>query len=430
MVQYFEEMDNYMRENQILKTHTDLVEEDRWKEENRGILNFNQETDNGCQLFTQKISFTSPDHMAASGRKPDAAMRNDEEIKSDVPDLLQPLDHYEERTSQDQVEKSTSSKEDELTSKRKSKISDKERARRARQRKKKYYEDLEKRCENLETAYHKLTKELEYCKHKLSIYENNSDANLNKGFQDLEKQFFERVIDFIEKSDNAVNCVETFKKIGKSYGAFGEEKVKILDNCINMFLENAFSGSMIKQDLYILDKKFPTTFAEKESFMKMKKFQQFEKYPDEFVRDWVLQRELVLKKKEQFNNEILNAIPVLTDIKKGMEDGLKCLFEGRDLIYRALMKYDVLHSLYEGRILPRNYTINLMKEVKQSSFTISYKDVFGIQENKIEVEEDIEIPNQKALKKLRVNAFKMDPKLPIPTNLSGTFKYTHMRLVR
>ena len=51
------------------------------------------------------------------------------------------------------------------------KISDKERARKSRIRKKKYYEDLESRVVYLEDRCEKLTHELEYCKHKLHLYE-------------------------------------------------------------------------------------------------------------------------------------------------------------------------------------------------------------------------------------------------------------------
>jgi len=48
----------------------------------------------------------------------------------------------------------------------KGRITNKERARRARQRKKQYYEDLEKRIEYLDKKVQQLTKELEFSKQK------------------------------------------------------------------------------------------------------------------------------------------------------------------------------------------------------------------------------------------------------------------------
>lgn len=193
-------------------------------------------------------------------------------------------------------------------------------------------------------ANQKLTKELEYINHKYSLLESN------KGLEKFEKLFFERMIEFLEKADDQVNCCEIFEKIGKSYSAFGTEKVKILDSCMNMFLENVFAGSNIKQDLWILDKKYPQTAAEKDKFLKMKKFQQYETYPDEHVRDRIFQRSKIFSNKEEFLNDLKNAMPVYTTVKSLMKEGISTLLKGKDQIYSALMKYDTAHNMSEGRI--------------------------------------------------------------------------------
>ena len=77
-----------------------------------------------------------------------------------------------------------------------SRMSNKERARKARQRKKKYYEDLEARVGYLEELCKKLTKELQFHKHKVRLYECT-----NRGGEKEELNRDIRVIDnLIEKA--------------------------------------------------------------------------------------------------------------------------------------------------------------------------------------------------------------------------------------
>jgi len=59
------------------------------------------------------------------------------------------------------------------------KITNKERARKARQRKKKYYEDLEDRVTALEKENINLKQELEYCKQKINFLNKGVDKNVS-----------------------------------------------------------------------------------------------------------------------------------------------------------------------------------------------------------------------------------------------------------
>lgn len=175
MLQYLEEMDKLLNKSNSARTQNDLIPADDQMEDNyledsvqfgyskgRELVPTNQIDDaEGFPLdnFDQKLSLD--DDMGEGEHKND-----EEEEKSDTPDQSStPTQKNGFKTP------STESKDDE-TGKTKQKLSNKERARRARQRKKKYYEDLEKRAEYLEDKATKMAKEIEYLKHKLRFYEN------------------------------------------------------------------------------------------------------------------------------------------------------------------------------------------------------------------------------------------------------------------
>ena len=71
------------------------------------------------------------------------------------------------KTKSDSSVKESKPDDEEEPKFKKPKMTNKERARNARQRKKQYYEDLEKRAEYLEKKVVQLNSELDYCKRKL-----------------------------------------------------------------------------------------------------------------------------------------------------------------------------------------------------------------------------------------------------------------------
>lgn len=125
--------------------------------------------------------------------------------------------------------------------------SDKERSRKFRQRKKRYYEGLEKRVSELEEQNEKLSKELDYYKEKLQGYQSGSTTRSQFGRESLSSKFFSEYQNYVEKAkEDDPNLFQGIKKIIESYGVFGHEKVKLLDNSFDMLFENIMSGSGIK----------------------------------------------------------------------------------------------------------------------------------------------------------------------------------------
>mmetsp|Transcript_16828 Transcript_16828/g.14756 ORF Transcript_16828/g.14756 Transcript_16828/m.14756 type:complete len:222 (-) Transcript_16828:64-729(-) len=217
-------------------------------------------------------------------------------------------------------------------------------------------------------------------------------------------------------------------KIGKNYGPFGIEKVKILDHSFDMFLENILSGPGIKQEFYSIDRDLPKNFTEIQSFMKMKKYQQYESIPDEYVREYLLAKQVCLNEKNEFNNEFKNKVVMIQSIKDEMKEGVNKLLQGKEEIYKSLRKYDVLHLMYEGRTFNKEIAINHINEMKQCATTLTYKDVFGIKTEEVDVTEEVLLPEPKVYKKLRVHTYGIDPKASHPSVLKGTWKVNRLVL--
>ena len=97
-----------------------------------------------------------------------------------------------------------------------------------------------------------------------------------------------------------------------------------------------------------------------------------------------------------------------------MKEGISILFQGKDIIYKALRRYEVLHLMHEGITINTNDAIGYIKDIKQSSFNLSYQEVFGIQSKDNEIVEEVKIPYPKVFKKMRIHNYGMDSKLDHP----------------
>lgn len=230
----------------------------------------------------------------------------------------------------------------------------------------------------------------------------------------------------MENAKNQDSWYEGINKINIKYGPFGEEKVRILENSFDMFLENIISGPGVKQEFYSIDKDMPRTFSENQSFLKMKKYQQYEKYPDEIVREYIISKAGWVETKNEFNNDLENRMLMIRFLKEDMIEGIEKLFEGKEIIYKCLRKYDNLSLMKEGRKFDKESWLEFIRNMKVSNF--SYKDVFGIETIHKEVEESIAVPNPKILKKLRVNTYGMEPSSNHPNVLKGKFKVRELVL--
>ena len=273
-----------------------------------------------------------------------------------------------------------------------------------------------------------MDKEIKYLKHKLRLYEFKKDPTYEDN-QDYESNVFKRIEDWIKTEGDKVSCYDGMRVIGKKFGPFGTEKIKILENSFDMFLENIVSGPGLKQEFYAVDKDFPKTFAENESFLKMKKYQQYESIPDEYLRDYVLNKKCCTSDRNEFNNEMKNKLVIAKTLKEEMKQGIEKLFNGKDQIYAALRRYDVLQQMHEGRSVEKCDALSIIKEMKQLAWGLTYKDVFGIQANDIEVEEVVKVPEPKVFKKMRVHSYGMDPKGYHPTEISEKYQVRQLSFV-
>lgn len=144
--------------------------------------------------------------------------------------------------------------------------------------------------------------------------------------------------------NNDGRLMETIKNIQKGYSNIGDEKRKILDGSFDLFMENILCGTDFKSMFYSVDKGVPSSFAEAQSYLKMKKFQKYELYPDEKFRDFLDIKLPMAKNEEEYRHLIINKIPILTEIKEEIKEGISYLYKGKEIVYKALMKNDTLHD--------------------------------------------------------------------------------------
>ena len=133
----------------------------------------------------------------------------------------------------------------------KGRITNKERARRARQRKKQYYDDLERRAEYLEKKVQQLTKELEFTKQKNLIIEGKVESKEKE--EAIGNCLMEDIINLVNAAEGE-HILQEWNKFQINYGPYGPEKIKIMDFAFKSIIENMLWG-MTKLTLYSIEKK-------------------------------------------------------------------------------------------------------------------------------------------------------------------------------
>ena len=121
---------------------------------------------------------------------------------------------------------------------------------------------------------------------------------------------------YIKSNDVDIPSInELLYKSASLYGAFGSEKMKVLEKSFDGFVENIMSGANLKLAFYIADKPMPTTFLALERFKKMKKFQKYEEYPDMHLREYLEWRANTITNREELYEHTKNKIVLVSKIK-------------------------------------------------------------------------------------------------------------------
>ena len=223
----------------------------------------------------------------------------------------------------------------------KPRMSNKERAKKARERKKKYYDELEQKVGHYEELLKKMAREVHYYQHKCRLYE-LAARDTSSNLKNIEVKMVDGMIEKLNLIDSDdIEFIDTLHDLSEGYSALGEEKLKVLENSFDMFLESILIGTDFKAVFYAADKELPQTFADCQSYLKMKKFQKFEKFPDEKLRDFLNTKLPLIEGNEEYNNFILNKMPLIKALKEEMREGISKLFEGKEIVYKALMKQDI-----------------------------------------------------------------------------------------
>jgi len=230
MAQYLEEMDNILKKNTVVKAPEELME---LTSEGK-LSNFEHESQfNLDQIPDQSIGFDFGHTSAFNGSvfAENAPVEEDKEAdnivlpleednKSSIEEDLEKLKISKPKKRETKKEKTTKTKDSFKEPKAKSKVrvSDKERARKSRLRKKKYYEDLENKVHYLEDLCKTLTKEVQFYKDKIRNQENNADKNTFKTHLEREACIMTAMQERIKSIDHDdFKVFETINVLSKNF---------------------------------------------------------------------------------------------------------------------------------------------------------------------------------------------------------------------
>lgn len=440
MAQYLEEMDNILKKNTVAKPPEELME---LTSEGK-VSNFDPESQiNLEEMPDQGIGFDFGHTSAFNGSVfTETPSLNDittpEETKENDTVMTPPEDN---KSIEEEIEKLEISKPKKRNTKKKNsdpeesfkepktkakqRVSDKERARKSRLRKKKYYEDLENKVHYLEDLCKKLTKEVQFYKEKIRLTDNSNERSHFKSNLEREAALMDAIQKKIMDLDaENFKVFETIDAISKNFRGFGKNKLEILEQSFDQFLENTLMGKDFKGAFYSCDKDFPMSFTALQSYSKMKKFQKYEKYPDEKVRDFIDVSWALMPNEDAYNNFLINKLPAIRETKKALQEGITELFKAKQMIYKALMQNEVSCELMEPK-MTKDKLISYLEAMKQGNMKITYREAFEIQEEEVEVEMNYHLPCSKTFQKYSAsNCGPCPPTIEKPpiSEVSGKYK--------
>jgi len=106
---------------------------------------------------------------------------------------------------------------------------------------------------------------------RLARYEEKDIKVTPSETNNLELKLFDRLEKFIKESDwENKDIVRMIGNTTSLYGAFGEEKIKVLEKSFDEFVENIMTGANLKLAFYCIEKPMPSKFKDFERYMKLK----------------------------------------------------------------------------------------------------------------------------------------------------------------
>ena len=229
-----------------------------------------------------------------------------------------------------------------------------------------------------------LSKELEYYKEKLSIYENKKEPD--SGSNTFQKSLVNDIIEMFKNlPDDRSELLQIISNMSEKFGPYGSEQVKILDSCFQTIIEN-LAKSTDKVMLYCCDKDVPTTKEEYDRYKVMKKFEKHEKYPDPIVRQYIKNHLTFNFSKPQYEHIIKNIQPEVRAVKQEIRAGLKMLSEAKEHICKQLMHYDLVKNTMLPAFITKEQILTILKSTENVDLRLTNEAVFNFEEYEIQVD--------------------------------------------
>jgi len=281
-------------------------------------------------------------------------------------------------------------------------LTNKERARIARKRKKQYYDDLESRNQYLEERVKQLMRQ----NNNLEAYNVKDDwAKMIKCWPDDSHVF------------------QVCNKYSESCRPFGTKKLETLENAFQTIIDSLYCEGT-KNLLYAIDKDIPRSKAEFDSYEKLGKFQRHAKYPDPLIRGFIENNLLFNYTNDQYIDFFNNKIENIREFKEEVREAISSLYEAQFKIYNSLMSHDLLKSKLLMKNISKSQLLSIASKTKLKGVKIPFERIFNIQKTAVTVEKKIEIPDPKAFAKASVHGVVKNELGQLPKFVSDTFHTT------
>ena len=127
-----------------------------------------------------------------------------------------------------------------------------------------------------------------------------------------------------------------------------------------------------------MDKKIPSTYKELERYTKLKKYQKYEEYPDEIVRDFIDSLKESIKDDQTFSIGNKNLIKPAMKIKESLKVSLKSLLNSKNEIYQALIQADSIFNMETS--MNQTTFLSVLTNNQSKEFNIPLQEALGITE--------------------------------------------------
>ena len=147
------------------------------------------------------------------------------------------------------------------------------------------------------------------------------------------------------------------------FGPYGKHKREVIDSSFNTIVENLVP-EIFRLGMLTIDREVPKSRKDIDRYLKMPRYEKYEKYPDEELREWI---DLICRinvTDTQFQHSEKNSKPIFKKITYQLKEGVKNLLESRILLHKALIELDAFCRYFNLWQSSKDQILDTMKIYK------------------------------------------------------------------